>query len=205
MLRHQHGRADLLSRDEHGQWGSGAARSYRPAGPAAPRLPLRCGASEYRRRSTTSRSAWSIYASYSRGLQVPSTDLLYNSFFFPTTTAQAKPDTGDDRQFRHRSALSVEHAAGPAGRLVYDLPESSGAGLRSGSRRQRVPQPWHRASLRPRPRSSTIRPIPELSVHLFGSYLWSNIKGRRAGCGGMLGDRHAELPGRQHGHADLRF
>ena len=34
----------------------------------------------------------SLFANFSRGLQVPSTDLLYNSFFFPTTTAQAQPD-----------------------------------------------------------------------------------------------------------------
>jgi iron complex outermembrane recepter protein len=33
----------------------------------------------------------SAFANYSKGLSVPSTDNLYNSFFFPVNTAQAKP------------------------------------------------------------------------------------------------------------------
>jgi iron complex outermembrane recepter protein len=34
---------------------------------------------------------WSIFANYSKGIQVPGTDNLYNSFFFPVGSAQANP------------------------------------------------------------------------------------------------------------------
>jgi iron complex outermembrane receptor protein len=34
----------------------------------------------------------SVFASYSKGLSVPGTDNLYNSFYFPVDTKQAKPD-----------------------------------------------------------------------------------------------------------------
>ena len=52
--------------------------------------------------------AFSAFANYSKGLSVPSTDNLYNSFFFPKDTEQAKPkpETTDsfDGGVRYRSS-----------------------------------------------------------------------------------------------------
>ena len=52
----------------------------------------------------------SIFANYAKGLQVPSTDHLYNSFFFApgTDAAQPNPETTDNFDFgvRYRSARS---------------------------------------------------------------------------------------------------
>lgn len=52
--------------------------------------------------------SFSIYANYSKGLQVPGTDNLYDSFYYPTDTAEADPkaETTDnfDVGFRYRSS-----------------------------------------------------------------------------------------------------
>ena len=71
----------------------------------------------------------SIYANYSRGLQVPSTDLLYNSFFYPAGSDRAEPDAGNDRQYRRRHSLPVEPDPGPAFGLVHGLQEPDRPGL----------------------------------------------------------------------------
>ena len=78
----------------------------------------------------------SIFANYSRGLQVPSTDLLYNSFFYPDRRRAGPAGAGDDRQFRCRRPLPVEHDRRPR--------------LRSGTRSSRTgsPRPMIRTSTR---------------------------------------------------------
>nr|WP_294849454.1 TonB-dependent receptor [uncultured Sphingomonas sp.] len=58
----------------------------------------------------------SAFASYSKGLSVPSTDNLYNAFYFPADTAQAKPkpETTDtfDAGVRYRSSKIQAQLAG---------------------------------------------------------------------------------------------
>ena len=64
MLRRQHGRPRLLSGDEHGQY-----RRRRPrhsAGPAAPRVPLQCGAAEYRRHLRSHAAALALCQLFAR-------------------------------------------------------------------------------------------------------------------------------------------
>ena len=76
----------------------------------------------------------SAFASYSKGLSVPSTDNLYNAFFFPEDTDEAKPkpETTDsfDGGLRYRSTKIQAQA-----RLVHQLQRSHGVGLRSGTER----------------------------------------------------------------------
>jgi len=117
----------------------------------------------------------SAYASYSRGLQVPSTDFLYNSFFYPAGTAQAlpAPETTDnfDVGLRYRSGTIQAQVA-----LWYTVfqnrlstafdPDLDANVFRNLGAVDRygidVNFDW--------------RPIPEVSIHAFGSYLWSNIR-----------------------------
>jgi iron complex outermembrane receptor protein len=58
----------------------------------------------------------SAFASYSKGLSVPSTDNLYNAFFFPAGTSEAepKPETTDtfDTGLRYRSSKIQAQIAG---------------------------------------------------------------------------------------------
>ena len=97
----------------------------------------------------------SIFASYSRGLQVPSTDILYNSFFYPAGTAQAQPEPETTDNFDVGVRYRIEHDPGPARRLVHDLQEPACLGLRSRSRPERVPQPRHGQPIRHRRGAST--------------------------------------------------
>ena len=71
----------------------------------------------------------SIFANYSRGMQVPSTDNLYNSFFFPVGNPRASrsPETTDNFDVGIRYRSSRDH--GPALGLVHDLPEPARLGL----------------------------------------------------------------------------
>ena len=58
----------------------------------------------------------SAFASYSKGISVPSTDNLYNAYFFPEDTDQAKPDPeitdSFDGGFRYRSSKIQAQVAG---------------------------------------------------------------------------------------------
>jgi iron complex outermembrane receptor protein len=58
----------------------------------------------------------SVFASYSKGISVPSTDNLYNAFFFPEGTAQAKPKPESTDSFdgglRYRSSKIQAQVAG---------------------------------------------------------------------------------------------
>ena len=58
----------------------------------------------------------SAFASYSKGISVPSTDNLYNAFFFPADTAQAKPEPeitdSFDAGLRYRSSKVQAQIAG---------------------------------------------------------------------------------------------
>ncbi len=83
----------------------------------------------------------SVFANYAKGLSVPSTDNLYNAFFFAPTTdaASPNPETTDnfDVGVRYRSPTDP----GPARRLLQPLQGPHRLGLRSGAERQHVPQP----------------------------------------------------------------
>ena len=83
----------------------------------------------------------SAFASYSKGLSVPSTDNLYNAFFFPEGTSEAEPTPGDDQLVRRRPALSQLEDPGADRRLVHAVQRPFGLGVRSRTQPDRVPQP----------------------------------------------------------------
>jgi iron complex outermembrane receptor protein len=66
-------------------------------------------------------SQMSVFANYSKGLQVPGTDALYNAFFFAPTTASARPVARNQRQLRPRFPLSHQQSAGADFRLVHQV------------------------------------------------------------------------------------
>jgi iron complex outermembrane receptor protein len=118
---------------------------------------------------------YSVYANYSRGLQVPGTDNLYQAFYYPQSSASANPvpETSDnfDAGLRYASPkLQVE--VGPwytrfTNRLAaaYD-PDTQQTFYRNLGRVDKygidLDIDWH--------------PIPAILVHGFASYLKSEIK-----------------------------
>ena len=79
----------------------------------------------------------------SKGLSVPSTDNLYNGFFFPTDTDAGEAEAGDDRQLRRRRPLPQLARSRRSCGLVHPVQRSPGLGLRSGAEPVGVPQPRH--------------------------------------------------------------
>jgi len=117
----------------------------------------------------------SVFANYSRGLQVPGTDNLYNSFFFPADTPEARPrpETTDnfDVGVRWRSRNLVAQLSGWYtifhDRLAssYD-PELNTTVYRNLGTVDKYGLDGY----------VSWQAIPELQFYVYGSYLWSNIR-----------------------------
>ncbi len=117
----------------------------------------------------------SLFANYSKGLQVPGTDNLYNSFFFDPDSDQAnpKPETTDNFDFgvRYRSSKIQAQLSGwytnYSNRLAssYD-PETDRNVYRNLGKVEKYGIDG----------SVAYSPIPEVSLYVFGSYLKSKIK-----------------------------
>ncbi|MBN8813488.1 MULTISPECIES: TonB-dependent receptor [unclassified Sphingomonas] len=115
-----------------------------------------------------------VFGNYSKGLQVPGTDNLYNSFYFPKGSERAtpKPETTDnfDLGIRYRSAtLQAQFGAwytNYKNRLAssYD-PELEKSVYRNLGTVRKYGFDG----------SVTYQPVKELSVYAFGSYLHSEI------------------------------
>jgi iron complex outermembrane receptor protein len=116
----------------------------------------------------------SLYASYSRGLQVPSTDFLYNSFFFPVGTAQAQPDPETTDNFdvgiRYRTGTLQFQLAG-----WYTIFQNRLATAFDPDLDANVFRNLGKVNRYGIDANVDWQPIPEVTVHLFGSYLWSSI------------------------------
>ena len=118
---------------------------------------------------------FSVFANYSKGLQVPGTDNLYNAFYFPAGSAQATPvpETTDnfDGGIRYSSSM-IQAEIGPwftrfTNRLASAFdPDTQTTVYRNLGR---VDKYGVDASV-------SVRPIPQLTVYAFGSYLKSEIK-----------------------------
>ncbi len=117
----------------------------------------------------------SAFASFAQGISVPSTDNLYNAFFFPVNTARAKPspETTDtfDLGMRYRSG-KVQAQAGAfltkfKNRLAsaYD-PELDQIVFRNLGNVDK----WGVDG------SLAVQPVPEIAFYFFGSYIKSKIK-----------------------------
>lgn len=117
----------------------------------------------------------SIFANYSKGVQVPGTDNLYNAFYFPTDTDQAnpKPETTDNFDVGVRYSTSkVQAQIGPWYTIFHDRLASSF----DPETERNVYRNLGRVDKYGIDASVSYRPIPELSVYAFGSYLKSEIK-----------------------------
>ena len=118
----------------------------------------------------------STFANYSKGLQVPGTDNLYNSFFFPvdTPSARPRPEKSDnvDAGLRYRSGPLIAQASGwytkftdrlasaydpDTDRTVYrNLGDVNKYGIDGSIAYEVIPQ--------------------QLQFYVFGSHLWSEIQ-----------------------------
>ncbi|MEG3125810.1 TonB-dependent receptor [Sphingomonas sp. GB1N7] len=117
----------------------------------------------------------SIYASYAKGLSVPSTDNLYNSFYYAVGSPQAtpKPETTDsyDVGLRYNTSKVQASIAGWFTKFqnrtvsVYDIESDTSIFRNLGT----VNKYGADASL-------AYRPVRELLLYVFGSYLHSEIK-----------------------------
>jgi len=119
--------------------------------------------------------AASIYLSYAKGLSVPSTDNLYNSFYYAPGSPQATPapETTDsfDAGFRYTTSKVQAQLAGWYTKFhnrtasVYDVESDTSVYRNLGS----VDKYGVDASI-------AYKPVKDVLVYVFGSYLHSKIK-----------------------------
>jgi len=117
----------------------------------------------------------SVFANYSKGLQVPGTDSLYNAFFFAANTPSARPtpETSDnfDLGVRYRSSKIQAQLSGWFTKYndrlasAYD-PETDRNVYRNLGRVDKYGIDG----------SISYQPIPELALYAFGSWMKSKIK-----------------------------
>ncbi len=115
-----------------------------------------------------------VFANYSRGLQVPGTDNLYNSFYFPVGSANAtpRPETTDnvDVGLRYRSGRIMAQGSVWYTRFKDRLASSYDPELeRSVYRNLGTVDKYGIDGY------IAFQALPQLQVYVFGSYLWSNI------------------------------
>ena len=115
-----------------------------------------------------------VFANYSRGLQVPGTDNLYNSFYFPVGSPNAtpRPETTDnfDAGLRYRSGRIMAQASVWYTRFQDRLASSYDPELeRSVYRNLGTVDKYGIDGY------IAFQALPELQFYVFGSYLWSNI------------------------------
>jgi iron complex outermembrane recepter protein len=116
----------------------------------------------------------SIFANYSRGLQVPSTDLLYNSFFYPAGSDRASPvpETTDnfDLGVRYRSSVIMAQAS-----FWYTIFQNRIAQAYDPDLDQNVFRNLGTVDKYGIDASIAWQATPELQLYAYGSYLWSDI------------------------------
>ena len=121
----------------------------------------------------------SMFASFAQGLSVPGTDSLYNAFFFPITTARARPapETTDsvDVGLRYRSGNIQAQLSGWLTKFQNRLASAYDPELD-----QNVYRNLGNVDKYGVDGSVSYQPIPELAVYVFGSYLKSEIKNNLA-------------------------
>lgn len=116
----------------------------------------------------------SAFGSYSKGISVPSTDNLYNAFFFPAGSAQAKPapETTDsfDGGLRYRSSTIQAQVAGWYTKFNNRLASAYDPDLDATVYRNlgQVKKYGIDGSI-------AYKPVPMLTAYLFGSWNKSKI------------------------------
>ncbi len=115
-----------------------------------------------------------VFGNYSKGLQVPGTDNLYNSFYFPkgSDRAQPKPETSDnfDLGVRYRSSTLQAQFGGWYTDYKNRLAQSYDPDLDKSIYR-------NLGKVRKYGFDATVayQPVHEIAVYAFGSYLHSEI------------------------------
>lgn len=117
----------------------------------------------------------SLYANYSRGLQVPSTDLLYNSFFYPVGSSRASPvpETTDnfDAGIRYRSGRIMAQLSG-----WYTVFKNRIAQAYDPDLDQNVFRNLGTVDKYGIDGSIAWQIVPQVQLYVYGSYLWSSIR-----------------------------
>lgn len=116
-----------------------------------------------------------VFANYSRGLQVPGTDNLYNSFYFPANSPNAtpRPETTDnfDLGLRYRSGRIMAQGSVWFTRFQDRLASSFDPELeRSVYRNLGTVDKYGFDGY------IAFQALPQLNFYVFGSYLFSDIK-----------------------------
>jgi iron complex outermembrane receptor protein len=115
----------------------------------------------------------SVYASYSKGLQVPGTDNLYQQFYYPVGVGTPKPETTDnfDAGFRYATSKVQAFVGGWYTIFTNRLASSYDPVLD-----QTVYRNLGKVNKYGVDASISYRPIEQLTLYAFGSYLKSKIK-----------------------------
>lgn len=117
----------------------------------------------------------SFFFNYSKGLQVPGTDNLYQSFWYSSDTAQADPNPETTDNFD----LGVRYTSGMIQATLtgwYTVYQNRLASAYDRDLDVTIYRNLGRVDKYGIDGSLAIRPIPEFSLYLFGSYLKSKIK-----------------------------
>ncbi|HEY1126082.1 MAG TPA: TonB-dependent receptor [Sphingobium sp.] len=119
--------------------------------------------------------AASVYFNYAKGLQVPGTDPLYNSFFFPVGTAGSKPtpETTDSFEFGGRYTTRTLQFQGT---VWYTKYQNRLASAYDPDLNQTVYRNLGQVDKWGIDGSVSWQPIKQLTLYTFGSYLKSKIK-----------------------------
>ncbi len=119
--------------------------------------------------------AAAVFGNYSKGVQVPGTDNLYNSFFFSPNTPSANPtpETTDnfDLGVRYRTSKLQVQAS-----VWYTIYSNRLASAYDPETDRTLYRNLGRVDKYGIDGSISYRPIPEVSLYAFGSYLKSKIK-----------------------------
>lgn len=115
----------------------------------------------------------SVYASYSKGLQVPGTDNLYQQFYYPVGVGKPKPETTDnfDAGVRYSTSKVQAFVGGWYTIFTNRLASSYDPVLD-----QTVYRNLGKVNKYGVDASISYRPIEQLTLYAFGSYLKSKIK-----------------------------
>jgi len=117
----------------------------------------------------------SVFANYSKGVQVPGTDNLYNAFYFPTDSDAANPVPETTDNFDAGVRYTTSQIQAQVG-LWYTIFNDRLASSFDPETERNVYRNLGRVDKYGIDASVSVQPIPEFSVYAFGSYLKSKIK-----------------------------
>jgi len=117
----------------------------------------------------------SLFANYSKGIQVPGTDNLYQAFWFPvgSDSGNPEPETTDNFDFGVRYGSGTIQASLTGWWTIY---QNRLASAYDRDENVTIYRNLGRVDKYGIDGNLAFKPIPEVSLYLFGSYLKSKIK-----------------------------